>query len=42
MSLDANPLLNKTAVVLGGTGGIGLAVAQMFAEAGAAVAVVAS
>jgi 3-oxoacyl-[acyl-carrier protein] reductase len=41
VSLDANPLLSKTAVVLGGTGGIGLSVAQMFAEAGAAVAVVA-
>lgn len=42
MSLDATPLANKTAVVLGGTGGIGLAVAQLIAEAGAAVAVVAS
>ena len=41
MSLDATPLANKTAVVLGGTGGIGLAVAQLFAEAGTAVAVVA-
>src|ERR1700722_14109120 len=42
MSLDATPLAHKTAVVLGGTGGIGLAVAQLFTEAGAAVAVVAS
>lgn len=42
MSLVANPLARKTAVVLGGTGGIGLSVAQLFAEAGAAVAVVAS
>jgi 3-oxoacyl-[acyl-carrier protein] reductase len=42
MSLDATPLANKTAVVLGGTGGIGFAVARLLAEAGAAVAVVAS
>jgi 3-oxoacyl-[acyl-carrier protein] reductase len=42
MPLVANPLAQKTAVVLGGTGGIGLAVAQLFAQAGAAVAVVAS
>jgi 3-oxoacyl-[acyl-carrier protein] reductase len=42
MSLNATPLAQKTAVVLGGTGGIGLAVARLFAEAGAAVAVVAS
>jgi 3-oxoacyl-[acyl-carrier protein] reductase len=42
MPVDAIPLAGKTAVVLGGTGGIGNAVAQLFAEAGAAVAVVAS
>jgi len=42
MSLDPTPLTRKTAVVLGGTGGIGLAVARLFAEAGAAVGVVAS
>jgi 3-oxoacyl-[acyl-carrier protein] reductase len=36
------PLEGKTAVILGGTGGIGLAVANLFAEAGARVAVVAS
>jgi 3-oxoacyl-[acyl-carrier protein] reductase len=42
MPLDATPLAGKTAVVLGGTGGIGLAVAQSLAEAGATVAVVAS
>src|SRR6202041_177398 len=42
MSLDATSLAHRTAVVLGGTGGIGHAVAQSFAEAGAAVAVVAS
>jgi 3-oxoacyl-[acyl-carrier protein] reductase len=42
MFLDATPLARKTAVVLGGTGGIGFAVTQLFAEAGATVAVVAS
>jgi 3-oxoacyl-[acyl-carrier protein] reductase len=42
MSPNATPLTHKAAVVLGGTGGIGLAVAQLFAEAGAAVAIVAS
>jgi 3-oxoacyl-[acyl-carrier protein] reductase len=42
MSTATTPLAHKTAVVLGGTGGIGLAVANSFAEAGAAVAVVAS
>jgi NAD(P)-dependent dehydrogenase (short-subunit alcohol dehydrogenase family) len=42
MALDATPLARKTVVVLGGTGGIGFAVAQLFAEAGAVVAVVAS
>jgi NAD(P)-dependent dehydrogenase (short-subunit alcohol dehydrogenase family) len=42
MPLDPTPLARKTAVVLGGTGGIGLAVAQLFAEAGATVAVIAS
>jgi 3-oxoacyl-[acyl-carrier protein] reductase len=34
------PLLGKTAVVLGGTGGIGTAVSNLFADAGARVAVV--
>jgi NAD(P)-dependent dehydrogenase (short-subunit alcohol dehydrogenase family) len=42
MSFVTSPLAQKTAVILGGTGGIGLAVAQLFAQAGAAVAVVAS
>jgi NAD(P)-dependent dehydrogenase (short-subunit alcohol dehydrogenase family) len=42
MSADTTPLTHKTAVMIGGTGGIGLAVANSFAEAGAAVAVVAS
>jgi NAD(P)-dependent dehydrogenase (short-subunit alcohol dehydrogenase family) len=41
MALDATPLAGKTAVVLGGTGGIGLAVTQLLAEAGATIAVVA-
>jgi NAD(P)-dependent dehydrogenase (short-subunit alcohol dehydrogenase family) len=36
------PLVNKTAVIVGGTGGIGSAVAELLAQAGAAVAVVAS
>jgi NAD(P)-dependent dehydrogenase (short-subunit alcohol dehydrogenase family) len=42
MPLDTEPLAGKTAVVLGGCGGIGFAVAELFAKAGAAVAVVAS
>jgi 3-oxoacyl-[acyl-carrier protein] reductase len=42
MFTNATSLAHKTAVVLGGTGGIGLAVAQLFAEVGTAVAVVAS
>jgi 3-oxoacyl-[acyl-carrier protein] reductase len=42
MPLPAAPLADKTAVILGGTGGIGAAVASLFAQAGAAVAVVAS
>jgi len=42
MSLPATPLAHKTAVILGGTGGIGLATARLLAQAGAAVAVVAS
>jgi 3-oxoacyl-[acyl-carrier protein] reductase len=42
MSLPTTPLVSKTAVVLGGTGGIGCAVAELLAQAGAAVAVVAS
>ncbi len=42
MSLPTTPLAQKTAVILGGTGGIGLAVAELLAQAGAAVAVVAS
>jgi NAD(P)-dependent dehydrogenase (short-subunit alcohol dehydrogenase family) len=41
MPLNPTPLDGKTAVILGGTGGIGLAVSQLFAEAGARVAVVA-
>jgi 3-oxoacyl-[acyl-carrier protein] reductase len=36
------PLEGKKAVILGGTGGIGLAVSHLFAQAGARVAVVAS
>jgi 3-oxoacyl-[acyl-carrier protein] reductase len=42
MSTPTVPLAGKTAVILGGTGGIGLAVAQVLAQAGASVAVVAS
>jgi NAD(P)-dependent dehydrogenase (short-subunit alcohol dehydrogenase family) len=42
MSTKLSPLSGKTAVILGGTGGIGLAVSRLFAEAGARVAVVAS
>jgi 3-oxoacyl-[acyl-carrier protein] reductase len=42
MSRSLNPLAHKTAVVLGGTGGIGAAIADLLAQAGAAVAVVAS
>jgi 3-oxoacyl-[acyl-carrier protein] reductase len=38
----ATPLAQKATVILGGTGGIGTAVAELFAQAGAAVAVVAS
>jgi NAD(P)-dependent dehydrogenase (short-subunit alcohol dehydrogenase family) len=41
MPLDSTPLHSKIAVVLGGTGGIGWAISQLFAEAGARVAVVA-
>jgi 3-oxoacyl-[acyl-carrier protein] reductase len=41
MLLSPTPLRGKTAVVLGGTGGIGFAISKLFAEAGARVAVVA-
>ena len=41
MPLDPSPLAGRAAVVLGGSGGIGAAVARLFAEAGALVAVVA-
>lgn len=42
MPLNSNPLAGRSAVVLGGTGGIGAASARLFAEAGATVAVVAN
>ncbi len=42
MPLPVSPLARKTAVILGGTGGIGSASARLLAEAGAAVAVVGS
>ncbi len=42
MTLQTHPLSDKTAVILGGTGGIGLATATLLARAGARVAVVAS
>jgi 3-oxoacyl-[acyl-carrier protein] reductase len=41
MPLDPTPLAGRNAVILGGTGGIGHAVARLFAQAGARVAVVA-
>jgi 3-oxoacyl-[acyl-carrier protein] reductase len=40
MSFSAFPLAGKLAVVFGGTGGIGLAVGDLFAKAGARVAVI--
>lgn len=42
MPLDPTPLAGRSAVILGGSGGIGAAAARLFAEAGAAVAVVAN
>jgi NAD(P)-dependent dehydrogenase (short-subunit alcohol dehydrogenase family) len=42
MTLSPHPLANKTVVLLGGTGGIGLAIAELLAQAGARIAVVAS
>ncbi len=42
MPLPLSPLARKTAVILGGTGGIGSASARLLAEAGATVAVVGS
>ena len=42
MPLDPTPLAGQAAVILGGSGGIGAASALLLAEAGAAVAVVAS
>jgi NAD(P)-dependent dehydrogenase (short-subunit alcohol dehydrogenase family) len=40
MPLAPHPLAGRRAVILGGTGGIGAATARLYAEAGAAVAVV--
>src|SRR5207302_1871166 len=42
MPLNPTPLAGRSAVILGGSGGIGAATARLFAEAGAAVAVVAN
>lgn len=42
MPLDPTPLAGRTAVILGGSGGIGAAAARLLAEAGAHIAVVAS
>ena len=42
MPLQTNPLAGQSAVVLGGSGGIGAATARLLAEAGATVAVVAN
>jgi 3-oxoacyl-[acyl-carrier protein] reductase len=42
MSLPSSPLAGRTAVILGGSGGIGAAAARLLAAAGARVAVVAN